>query len=167
MTEERSKADSETGEKDGFMPRKLPAGLKEFRGFYLKSIEAPEEFWRTQASRIKWDRTFTGVVREDISEGHVEWFMDGVLNAFRNATMHPKTTERADIRRWVFRLLGGIPFTDKQRTRDASESIAALSPLRHIAGDRFILPPGLPNRSSAACLRPSGIETVPVDTLYG
>ncbi len=170
MTEERSKADSETGEKDGFMPRKLPAGLKEFRGFYLKSIEAPEEFWRTQASRIKWDRTFTGVVREDISEGHVEWFMDGVLNAFRNAIDAPIDNGAGDIPAVAyFDASGGYRSLTYKELRDASESFAAaLAASGMIAGDRFMF--YLPDSPETiigmlACAR-LGIVTVPVPIRY-
>ncbi len=170
MTEERSTVGSGTGVKNGFMPRKLPAGLKNYRGLYLQCIDSPEEFWRAQASRLKWDRTFTAVARENIPEGHVEWFVDGTLNAFGNVIDGPVAGGSGDVPAVVyFDASGKTRSLTYKELHDASVSFSnALAASGMSAGDRFMF--YLPDSPETiigmlACAR-LGIVAVPVPIRY-
>tara|TARA_R110001592_G_scaffold175308_2_gene414352 strand:+ start:16536 stop:18488 length:1953 start_codon:yes stop_codon:yes gene_type:complete len=65
-----------------------------YEKMYQESINNPDVFWAEQGKRIDWIKPFTQVkdTSFDISNLHIEWFKDGVLNASVNCLdRHLKT----------------------------------------------------------------------------
>jgi len=62
-----------------------PSDIDHYRTLYADSINNREEFWRTRAELIKWDKAFETIVDEDFSAGTISWFSEGKLNACFNA----------------------------------------------------------------------------------
>lgn len=163
--------DSGTPEGDrGLIPERLPAGLKEYRGLYQKSIERREDFWRIQASRLVWDREFLTVVHENFSEGAVSWFDGGALNACRNALDVHIERGGADERALLYLDSDGVvrPFTFRGLLEETRKLAAALAAAGLARGDRFLL--YLPDSPETvicllACAR-IGLVAVPVPARY-
>jgi len=65
--------------------QKLPSSLNDFRLLYRQTLDNREEFWKTQAQRLKWQRMFATIVKEDFAEAEISWFTEGKLNAVENA----------------------------------------------------------------------------------
>jgi acetyl-CoA synthetase len=59
---------------------------EKYKELYAQSIEDPEQFWATQASRIDWVKPFTKVKNTSFGPEQVsiKWFEDGTLNAAYN-----------------------------------------------------------------------------------
>ena len=51
-----------------------------YKDYYQKSVENPEEFWAEQAHQIKWFKTPKNILSKD-SNDYPLWFEDGELNA--------------------------------------------------------------------------------------
>ena len=58
-----------------------------YHALYRASVDAPEGFWRSEASRIDWMRPFTRVKDTSFAEADfaINWFADGTLNLCANA----------------------------------------------------------------------------------
>lgn len=66
---------------------KLKTHLDEasFDSMYLDSINNPESFWATQASKhITWIKEPNHISSIEMEKGEIEWFNDGILNASFN-----------------------------------------------------------------------------------
>jgi acetyl-CoA synthetase len=61
-------------------------GAADYAARYAASIEDPVAFWRAEARRIDWIKSFTKVKATDFTLGHVSvrWFEDGTLNVSAN-----------------------------------------------------------------------------------
>ena len=57
-----------------------------YQNLYKSSVEDPVVFWRKQAMRLDWIKTFTEIkdVSYDASDLHIRWFGDGELNVAAN-----------------------------------------------------------------------------------
>eukprot|EP00041_Stephanoeca_diplocostata_P021336 m.495735 g.495735 ORF g.495735 m.495735 type:complete len:702 (+) comp21802_c2_seq10:132-2237(+) len=75
-------------EKNSFISKRRHAsvgGTEEYQSMYRKSISEPEEFWADEArTRVSWHRDFDKAKLVDLSQGHIEWFSGGKLNAAEN-----------------------------------------------------------------------------------
>jgi acetyl-CoA synthetase len=60
-------------------------GRQEYEALYKRSIEDPDGFWAEQAMKyLSWDKPWDFVLEYDFSEGKIEWFGGGILNATKN-----------------------------------------------------------------------------------
>ncbi len=50
----------------------------------LNRIVQSQEFWKKEGKRIDWFKEYTKVNESNFSQGHIEWFSDGILNASYN-----------------------------------------------------------------------------------
>lgn len=58
---------------------------EQYHSLYQQSIEAPAEFWATQAEKfISWSQPWTSVIEGDFTQLNVNWFNNGKLNACYN-----------------------------------------------------------------------------------
>ena len=48
------------------------------------NLAISQEFWKKEGKRIDWFTEYTKVNESNFSEGHIEWFSDGILNASYN-----------------------------------------------------------------------------------
>ncbi|MCH8057733.1 MAG: AMP-binding protein, partial [Proteobacteria bacterium] len=59
---------------------------QEYERIYRESVENAEQFWSDTAKRLDWIR-FPTVIKDvslDLSDLHIRWYEDGVLNACYN-----------------------------------------------------------------------------------
>lgn len=59
---------------------------EQYQRLYQQSIDNPEQFWSEQGKRIDWIKPYSKVkdVSYDLSNLHIQWYYDGVLNASVN-----------------------------------------------------------------------------------
>jgi len=69
---------------------------EEFIEMYQESINYPEKFWdRMAGEKLEWFKKWDAVKREDLSNGEINWFSGGKLNASYNCVdRHLKTHRR-------------------------------------------------------------------------
>ena len=48
------------------------------------NLAISQEFWKKEGKRIDWFTEYTKVNESNFSQGHIEWFSDGILNASYN-----------------------------------------------------------------------------------
>lgn len=141
MVQDSSLAESDNRGRHDLFPARLLAALKGYHGLYHKSIERREEFWRFQAGRILWDTPFDTVVREDWTEGRVEWFPDGKLNACHNVLGAQCERGRGDRRALLFLDETGEvrSYTYREMDREVRLLAAAMKKKGLKPGDRVAL----------------------------
>ena len=65
--------------------RKCHIDEDRYQAMYEQSINSPDDFWMEQANLfLEWFQPWTQVSSADFSNGHVEWFKHGKLNACYN-----------------------------------------------------------------------------------
>ena len=63
----------------------LVASMAQYRELYDRSMSDPDGFWREMADKyINWISPYGKVHEEDLSKGHIAWFLDGKLNVSAN-----------------------------------------------------------------------------------
>jgi len=63
----------------------LVQSMDEYRQLYERSINDREGFWSEMANRfVEWMAPFDSVVEEDLTKGHIRWFINGKLNVSVN-----------------------------------------------------------------------------------
>ncbi len=63
----------------------MVASVVQYRELYNRSMSDPDGFWREMADKyINWMAPFGKVREEDLSKGHIAWFLDGKLNVSAN-----------------------------------------------------------------------------------
>ena len=50
-----------------------------YKDFYNRSINKPEEFWKEQSQKLNWYKEPSTILSKNDS-GHYQWFEDGKLN---------------------------------------------------------------------------------------
>ena len=69
-----------------FKERALVSSKEDYEAMYRRSVENPEKFWKEQARRIDWFKSFKKV--KDVSfasrDLHIKWYAGGTLNASYN-----------------------------------------------------------------------------------
>lgn len=58
--------------------------LEEYNEVYKKSVEAPEEFWASQAETFTWRKKWDSTLEWNFREPDVKWFVGGKLNITEN-----------------------------------------------------------------------------------
>ncbi len=58
--------------------------LEEYKKEYSNSIEKPEEFWDTIATKFLWKKAWTKTLEWDFTTPNVKWFLNGKLNITEN-----------------------------------------------------------------------------------
>ena len=68
-----------------------------YEAMYRESVEDPETFWRREAQRIDWIKSFTRVKETSFNEADfgIRWFADGTLNLSANC-LDRHLAERSD-----------------------------------------------------------------------
>lgn len=65
--------------------RPIPLTAESYRALYKQSITDPLTFWHHQASQfLTWFTPWKKTVEGDFSTGHIDWFVEGQLNACYN-----------------------------------------------------------------------------------
>lgn len=63
----------------------LVQSMEEYQQLYERSINDREGFWSEMANRyLEWIAPFDKVVEEDLTKGHIRWFINGKLNVTVN-----------------------------------------------------------------------------------
>ena len=147
-----------------------PSGIGHYRTLYADSITNREEFWRTQAELIKWDKTFETIVDEDFSAGKISWFSDGKLNACLNALDIHLENGTAGATALTYYDSNGVSctYTYKELLAEVTALAGALTTKGLKTGDRIAL--YLPDSPESvffmlACAR-LGILYVPIPVHY-
>ena len=60
------------------------ADMNQYNKIYKKSVEDSDNFWQEQAKRLTWYETWRSVSNYDFTNGKIEWFEGGKLNASYN-----------------------------------------------------------------------------------
>ncbi len=60
------------------------ADMNHYNKIYKKSVEDSDNFWQEQAKRLTWYETWRSVSNYDFTNGKIEWFEGGKLNASYN-----------------------------------------------------------------------------------
>jgi len=60
------------------------ADINHYNKMYKKSVEDSDNFWQEQAKRLTWYETWRSVSNYDFTNGKIEWFEGGKLNASYN-----------------------------------------------------------------------------------
>lgn len=69
--------------------------LEEYKEVYARSIENPEDFWKTQAETFTWFRGFDKTLEWNFDDPDVRWFVNGKLNITENC-LDRHVAERGD-----------------------------------------------------------------------
>src|SRR5690606_11624930 len=72
----------------------LVQSMEEYQQLYERSINDREGFWSEIANRyLEWIAPFDKVVEEDLTKGHIRWFINGKLNVTVNCLDRPVRTQ--------------------------------------------------------------------------
>ena len=138
-----------------------------YQQLYQQSIEDNIGFWREQAQCVDWIKPFTQVkdVNFDLSDLHIRWFQDGVLNVSVNC-IDRHLQQHAD--RTAFIWEGDDPdealhISYRQLSTEVNKLANALRALGVAKGDRVTLyMPMIPEAAYAmlACARIGAVHSV-------